>query len=164
MKDNSPIGQTIQNLKLHYYCNIALAVVLFALTAAQLIPGTSNSVALGVVAERYALMLTIIAIPASLKYFAYRLQKVIRPLEIEAAVEIYRKAFLVRLYSISFVTLANIVLFAISRNTNYFWLTVVLLIVYLFCKPSLVELESLTETPLPVEEAIDPNTSDADNE
>ena len=45
------------------------------------------------------------------------------------------------------VTLFHLCLYGISRNTNFFWFTVVLLIIFLFCRPSPVELESLMEEP-----------------
>jgi len=41
----------------------------------------------------------------------------------------------------------NIVLFTFSRNPNFMWLTVVLFIIFLFCKPSYIEVMNLTEMP-----------------
>ncbi len=37
----------------------------------------------------------------------------------------------------------NIVLYAYSFNMNFFWFTVVLFIIYVFCKPSYPELENV---------------------
>ena len=39
----------------------------------------------------------------------------------------------------------NISLYAISGNMNFFWFTIVLFIIYVFCKPSYPELANLAE-------------------
>lgn len=134
-------------LKQHYYGNIILLAVFFLLIFCSVIPPFTNSRFVSVSIERYAIMVTIIAIPVSLKLFAFRLKKTPRTLGTAAAIGKYRNIFLLRLYSISVVTLMHIFLFGISRNTNFFWFTVVLFIVFLFCKPSYEELQSLSEEP-----------------
>ncbi len=146
MKDRNTMDKTIALLKRHYYANIILMAAAFLLILFRIIPLFTDGQSVGVTMERYAIMITIIAIPVSLKLFAYRLKKITRPLEIPTAVEVYKKASFLRLYTISAVTLMHIILFGISRNMNFFWFTVVLFIVFLFCKPSYEELENLTET------------------
>lgn len=153
--------KTIRLLKKHYYGSIILLVAVFLLVLFKVIPLFMGEQAINVTAERYAIMLTIIAIPVSLKYFADRLKKLPRPLETATAAGKYKNAFFWRLYTISGVTLAQILLFGISRNMNFFWFTVVLFIVFIFCRPSNQELESLTTTPAeetPVE-GVEPDQS-----
>lgn len=145
MKTRSTMDKTVGLLKIHYFGNIILLAVVFLLVVFSIIPLFIDREIVNVTAERYAIMITIIAIPVSLKFFASRLKKIGRPQEITAASKKYKSAFFLRLYAISVVTLINILLFGISRNMNFFWFTVVLFIVFLFCKPSYNELESLTE-------------------
>ena len=147
MNDRQAMEKTIQLLKVHYYGSILLLAVIFVLTLFSPVPFFTEGQAISVTAERYAIMITIIAIPAALKFFAYRLKKISRPAPTAKATDEYKKASFLRLYIISAVTLINIFLFAISRNMNFFWFTVVLFIVFLFCKPSYPELEILTQTP-----------------
>ena len=156
MKNGATMDKAIKLLKGHYYGNIILLAVVFLLILFRIVPLFADGQAVNVTAERYAIMITILAIPVSLKFFAYRLKKIPRPVETVAATEKYKNASFLRLYTISAVTLMHIMLFGISLNMNFFWFTVVLFIVFLFCKPSYEELESLTEVPgeqnLPEEE------------
>lgn len=138
---------TIWLLNKHYYGSILLLVLAFLAVLLLAFPPIAMEQAVGIIIERYAIMITIIAIPFSLKFFAHRLKKLERPLETEIAIIKYKRASYLRLYTLSAVSLMLILLFAISRNMNYFWFTVVLFIVFLFCKPSFAELENLTIAP-----------------
>lgn len=149
--------KTIGLLKRHYYGNIILLAIVFLVILFRIVTlFTDGQSVSGVTVERYAIMITIIAIPVSLKFFAHRLKKIPRPSETVAATEKYKNASFLRLYTISTVTLMHILLFGITRNMNFFWFTVVLFIVFLYCKPSYEELGNLTEIPgeqdLPQEE------------
>jgi hypothetical protein len=146
MRNIDKTNKTIELLKWHYYGNIVMLAVVFLPVLSRVIPFfTDGQMSVSVTMERYAIMISIIAIPVSLKFFAHRLKKLPRPLETATAAEKYVNASFLRLYVISGVTLMHIVLFGISRNMNFFWFTVVLFIVFLFCKPSYEELKSLTE-------------------
>lgn len=134
-------------LKGHYYGNIILLAVIFLLAIFSVIPLLTAEQVINITIERYAIMITIILIPVSLKFFAHQLKKIPRPSEVVIATEKYKKASFLRLYTISAVTLMHIILFSISRNMNFFWFTVVLFIVFLYCKPSRGELQSLIEEP-----------------
>ncbi|MBK5196166.1 MAG: hypothetical protein JJE08_09110 [Proteiniphilum sp.] len=134
-------------LKGHYYVNIISLALLFLLILFRVIPLFRESDIIGVTMERYAIMISIIAIPLALKYFAHRLKKIPRPAETYITVRKYKNASYLRLYTISAVTLLNILLFGFSRNTNFMWITVVLFIIFFYCKPSYTELASLTEEP-----------------
>ncbi|RNC66917.1 hypothetical protein [Proteiniphilum sp. X52] len=147
MKNVNTMEKTIRLLKGHYYGNIILLATIFLLAISSLIPFFANGEVISVTTERYAIMISIIAIPSSLKFFAHQLKKMPRPAETKRATEKYKNASFMRLYTISAVTLTHIILFILSRNMNFFWFTVVLFIVFLFCKPSYQELENLTETP-----------------
>ena len=61
----------------------------------------------------------------------------------ERVIKLYKRAFFLRLYIVTIVALANILLYALSRNTNFMWLTVVLFVVFAFCRPSLGEIENM---------------------
>lgn len=145
MKESDTIEKAIKLLKGHYYGNILLLAVIFLLFIFKLIPHFWEGMEINVTAERYAIVISIITIPLSLKYFADQLKKIPRPSEVPIATEKYKKASSLRLYSISAITLMHIILFGISRNMNFFWFTVVLFIVFLYCRPSKLELQNLAE-------------------
>lgn len=147
MNHTELIHKAVKLLKQHYYGNIIVLALLFLLILFGVIPLQIDGLLVNVTAERYAIMLTVLAIPFSLKYFAYRLKKLPRPMTVTPAIDKYKSASFIRLYILCAVVLMNILLYGISRNMNFFWLTVVSLAVFLFCQPSYNELESLTEKP-----------------
>ncbi len=138
------LQKTIKLLNTHYFASIFLLAALFVSVIFRIVPFFTEAHPLSVVAERYAVMAVIIAIPLSLKLFALRIKKPAFPLAIPAAAKKYKNASFLRLYVLVAITLANIFLFAFTRNMNFFWFTVVLFLVFLFCKPSYGELENLT--------------------
>ena len=141
-------NKVITLLKRHYYATFLLLAGLFLLVLLRLIPFPEGLLSGSVVLERYAIMITIIVIPMALKLFADSLKKIQRPLDPSEADRKYKKLYYLRLYSIAGVTLMNILLYGFSRNSNFMWLTVVLFIIFLFCKPSVVELTGLSEPPM----------------
>lgn len=147
MNESPVIDHTIRLLKRHYYGNIIFLAGLFLAVLLGMFPFLEAAVPVRVTVERYALIITIITIPAALKLFADRLKKIPRPSETEAALHRYKKISYLRLYMISGVTLMNIGLFTFSRNPNFMWFTVVLFIIFLFCRPSYIEAMSLTGMP-----------------
>jgi len=147
MSEENKKERLITVLRRHYYGNVISLVLLFLLMLLRVIPIFRESELIGVTLERYAIMISIIAIPLALKLFAQRLKKVRRPAETAVALRKYKNASFLRLYIISAVTLLNILLFGISRNSNFMWITVVLFIIFLYCKPSYIELVTLTEVP-----------------
>ncbi len=145
MNNRNIIESAIKLLKIHYYGNIILLAIFFLLLLFGLIPLFVDSRAVNITLERYVIMITIIVIPVALKFFASRLKKAVLPMEAAIAATKYKNIYFVRLYTIGVVTLMQIILFALSRNMNFFWFTVVLFIIFIFCKPSYEELESLTK-------------------
>lgn len=95
--------------------------------------------------ERYIIVITIIAIPSILKLFAHLLSKVPQGVNIDIAISKYKKAFYTRLYTISSLSLLNIILYDYSGNMNFFWITTVLFLLFIYCKPSFPELERLVK-------------------
>lgn len=163
MKDDDKMERLIVHLKRHYYGNIVSLVLFFLLILFRAIPLFRESDLIGVSFERYAIMISIIAIPVALKFFADRLKKILRPIEKDIAVRKYKNASYLRLYTLSAVTLLNIVLFGFSRNTNFMWITVILLLIFLYCKPSYTELVSLTEVPEVKTKAEEENMEEPEN-
>ncbi|MDD2299326.1 MAG: hypothetical protein PHU69_06750 [Fermentimonas sp.] len=136
---------TISSLKLQYWLSIAVLASFFLLIIFDLIPFPFEKNDISVTLERYAIVITIIAIPAALKLFAVMLKKVPSSPDTELVVKSYKKASSIRLLIINVATLMNISLYAISGNMNFFWFTIVLFIIYVFCKPSYPELANLAE-------------------
>ena len=136
---------TISSLRLQYWLSIAVLASFFLLIIFDLIPFPFEKNDISVTLERYAIVITIIAIPAALKLFAVMLKKVPSSPDTELVVKSYKKASSLRLLIINVATLMNISLYAISGNMNFFWFTIVLFIIYIFCKPSYPELANLAE-------------------
>lgn len=137
--------RTIKELNRHYRINITVLAVLFLSALFPLVGCFENSQPVSAVAERYAIAITLIAIPVALKLFAEKIKKVPEKTGQRQAVKLYRRAWFLRLYGMSLLTLGNIVLFALSRNNNFMWLAAVLFVVLAFCKPSFEELENIIE-------------------
>lgn len=135
------MNEIIKKLNLHFYGSVIVLALLFLLVLTKQISFAADA-SVGIIAERYSIGLTLIAIPVALKLFADKVKK--NNADILTS---YTSASLLRLYIINVMTLANIVLYAMSHNMNFVWLTVVLFVVYLFCRPSLAELQGLAEAP-----------------
>lgn len=155
MRSENKIFETIRLLKRHYWGNILFLALLLLITLFDIISLFGDKQQVSVTLERYAIMVPIIAIPLLLKYFANRVKKAARPVEIAAAIEIYKKASYLRLYTLSAITLGQIILFGYSQNMNFFWFTVVLFVVFLFCSPSYEELYEMIEMDTNEEESLE---------
>lgn len=138
--------KAIRQLRLQYDIHVTVTFVIFLLTLLKVIDFSSSGLSIGVVAERYALLITLIAAPLMLKWFSDKMKKSQQKYDSPDAIKLYKSANAIRLFTVTIITLGNILLFAISRNANFMWLTVVLFIVYFFCRPSYPELMSLIET------------------
>ncbi len=133
----------IKKLNYHFWVSIIVLGALFLLVLTRQI-NFADYLNVGVVAERYSIGLTLVAIPIALKLFADTIKKHFNNSTPELAIKVYSKSSLLRLYIINTMALVNIILLAMSNNSNFIWLTVVLFVVYIFCKPSYDELLSLT--------------------
>lgn len=132
----------MKRLQIHYYSCITIVAGL--LTGSFFIePRAPLLLQLSV--EIYVIVITLLTIPLALKYFAAILRKTPAEILPDIALGIYRKAYLRRLYALTVVALGNITLFALSGNRNFMWLSVVLLLTYLFCKPSQQELSAMSK-------------------
>jgi len=132
----------INLLKRHYWISIAVMALLFllALVRATL---ADPLVQTTVTVEMYAIAITLLAIPGALKLFAEKIRKVSQGSSRETIVKRYRNAWLLRIYVVNLVAAGNILLYGLSQGRNFMWLALVSFIVYMFCQPSLQELESV---------------------
>ncbi len=135
--------KTIKGLNGHYYTGILVVAVLFLLVFFN--PGgfISRPQSVGLTVEMYAIVLTLTAIPVALKLFAEKVKKIPRGAGRDKTVKHYQKAWLLRMYMVNAVTAGNIFLYALSQSKNFIWLAVISFIVYMFCKPSYQELETI---------------------
>jgi hypothetical protein len=119
----------------------------------KLTPFFAEKQIVNIIIERYIIVITIIAIPGILKLFAHLLSKVPQGVDIDLAINKYKKAFYTRLYTISSLSLINIILYDYSGNMNFFWITTVLFLLFIYCKPSFPELEKLVRPVVETEES-----------
>ena len=154
IETNKKLDATIKLLRKHYRLNIIILIILFILAMFKLIPFFAEKHIVNIIIERYIIVITIIAIPGILKLFAHLLSKVPQGVDIDLAINKYKKAFYTRLYTISSLSLIDIALYDYSGNMNFFWITTVLFLLFIYCKPSFPELEKLVR---PVEEIEEDN-------
>ena len=153
IETNKKLDATIKLLRKHYRLNIIILVILFLLAMFKLTPFFAEKQAVNIIIERYIIVITIIAIPGILKLFAHLLSKVPQGVDIDLAIDKYKKAFYTRLYTISSLSLINIILYDYSGNINFFWITTVLFLLFIYCKPSFPELEKLVKPFEEIEES-----------
>lgn len=146
IEEDKKIDTIIGLLKRQYLTIIILLVILLVMALFKITPFFPEKESVSVVLERYIIVLSIIAIPGSLKLFANLLKKVPRGIDIELAIRKYRSAYNIRLYTLSALALLNIILFDYSANLNFFWITIVIFILFFYCKPSFPELERLIDS------------------
>lgn len=137
------IDATVKLLKTHYWINIIVLATLFILAMFKLTPFFEEKQVVNIVVERYIIVITIMTIPGILKLFSVLLKKVPKEARPEIVFSKYKKAYYTRLYTIGLLTLINIFLYDYSGNLNFFWITAVLFILYIYCKPSFPELKKL---------------------
>ncbi len=161
MNRTGNVTTTVQKLQRHFLFSLLLTGLLLLLVLFQLLPFWRESQPIHITLERYLIVVTLITIPLILRWFSKRLRNSNPPLAWEEARRCYQQAFLWRHYILTLVTLLHVVLFGISRNMNFFWFAVVLFIVFLFCRPSQQELESLLTEPV---DSADVEQENQDNE
>jgi len=141
-QDNSE--KAIKTLQLHYYINIITVCLLFILILFKIVILSDNPQPLSLAMNQYSILITLLIIPTALKFFSYQIKKA-SPTNIEEAIKLYKSAFFMRLYPISLVIIGNILLYALSNNTNYIWIALAVILFMFFCRPSVVELDNLIE-------------------
>ena len=134
--------RTIKGLNRHYYISMVVLAVFFLIVLLKAI-GFGTPVSVTVTAEMYAIAVTLIAIPVALRLFAEKVRKIPKGTGKDRAMKRYKDAWLLRLYIVNAVTAGNIFLYALSQSKNFIWLAVISFIVYMFCKPSYQELETV---------------------
>ena len=148
IETDKKLDATIKLLRTHYRLNIIILVILFLLAMFKLTPFFAEKQIVNIIIERYIIVITIIAIPGILKLFANLLAKVSHNANTDFVINKYKRAFYIRLYTISTLALINIILYDYSGNLNFFWITTVLFILFIYCKPSFPELEKLLKPDL----------------
>lgn len=141
---NAKIDKAIKTLQLHYYLNIIIVCLFFILILLKIVSLTNNPQSLSLALNQYSIIFSLLIIPAALKYYSHQIKKAL-PTNIEEALRVYKSAFYMRLYPISLVISGNILLYALSNNTNYIWIALAIILFMFFCKPSEVELGNLIE-------------------
>ncbi|MGI6073526.1 MAG: hypothetical protein ACOYEA_02645 [Fermentimonas sp.] len=143
MKDKMIPGKVAKHLKMHYWTHLVVLALLFIAVLFKLVSFVEEPLTANVSLEMFAIIITIVVIPTALKMYAVMLEKLTKDDGFEERVKRYKQASYMRLYSVSAVSLMNIILFAFYRNNNFMWLAILIFVVYIFCKPSYEELHSL---------------------
>jgi hypothetical protein len=134
--------ETIKVLNRHYYIGIVVLAVFFLLVILKPM-GFGSLVRVTMTAEMYAIGITLLAIPVALKLFAEKIKKIPKGTGKNSTMKRYKNSWLLRMYIVNAVTAGNVFLFAFSQNRNFMWLALISFLVYMFCKPSCQELETI---------------------
>ena len=126
----------IRNLKLLFYVAFAIQIAFFVSFAFKWINILPDSAFIPVFVERYALLITLIAIPGALKLFSVIMNKNKHPEDKDYTTALYIKAFIARFGILFLVASLNIVLYAFSLNQNFMLCTLITLTAYIFSYPS----------------------------
>ncbi|MDR1743508.1 MAG: hypothetical protein LBR48_06775 [Dysgonamonadaceae bacterium] len=138
--------KTLRQLNIYYFASVTALATLFVLSILNIVRFSKTPQPVNLTVEMYAVVITIVMIPVALKMFAERLKKIRQKgLNPSEAIKQYKTAYFVRFYAFMLLAIGNILLYMWSWNMNFFWLTVVLLVVFLFCKSSEKEIFSMTE-------------------
>ena len=135
------VNQTVKRLNGVHQVVIITLVVLMLASMFGLFKLFASDADAGVVAERYAIGLTLIAIPLSLKLFADRIKKMKSGDDgMELKISRFKNAFYLRISILSVVGFVNILLYSIMQNSNFMWLAAITFIAFAFCRTSAGEL------------------------
>lgn len=139
---NSLEDITIKRLKKHFYIHVSVVILLFLLIFFNVIPFPDYSESIGLTTQTYTIMLTLVALPASLKLYSVNIKKK-QTDDKEKTVHFFREIYFQRLYMVAFAVSINMLLFGFTRVQNYAWLALISLIIYAFCMPQEADLHSL---------------------
>ena len=126
----------VQNLKRLFYIVFTIQAAFFISFAFKWIKIFPDSVNISVVVERYALLITLVSIPAALKLFSVIMKKNNYPNEEDKTTSLYIKAYLARFSILFLVASLNIILYGISLNQNYMLCTLITFTAYVFTYPA----------------------------
>ena len=135
----------IKQLNYIFYGSIISTIIFFVLVLFKVIPYGEPRV-LPLAVSQYSIIVTLLGIPLALKLYANTIKNIAGKFSIALVKNKYKNAFTLRLSIITLLTLGNIILFGISRNTNYMWAVIILLVFFIFCKPSETDLEKLYQS------------------
>ena len=121
----------ISSLKYLFYIAFGIQVIIFISITFKWIDLSREAIVVPVAIERYALLLTLVSIPAALKLFFYIMKRNKELQDENATNTVYVRAFIVRL-----VASVNVILFAFSFNQNFMLCTLITFTAYLFTYPS----------------------------
>lgn len=126
----------ISSLKYLFYIVFGIQVIVFVSVAFKWIDLSSEAIVVPVAIERYALLLTLVSIPAALKLFFYIMKRNKELQDGNATNTVYVRAFIVRFGILFLIASINIILFAFSFNQNFMLCTLITFTAYLFTYPS----------------------------
>ena len=138
------IDQTVKQLnKAHLIVIVTLVVLLLAVMFGLKSFPAGNAES-SVIAERYAIGLTLIVIPLSLKLFADKAKKITASKSGDKEkMKQFKNAFVTRLSLLGVVGLMNTVLYGFMQNSNFMWLAVITFLAFAFCRTSEGELTGI---------------------
>lgn len=141
------VNQTVKRLNGVHQVVIITLVVLMLAAMFGLFKLFASDADAGVVAERYAIGLTLIAIPLSLRLYANKINKINKIKKTKwgcdgmgLKMSRFKNAFYLRISILSVVGFVNILLYSIMQNSNFMWLAAITFIAFAFCRTSAGEL------------------------
>ena len=148
----SEIKKTYRQLQIIYSIFFAIGIIVFVvltlINLKQILHGGDANPVL----ERYAIGITLIGIPLSLKIYHYLMKKITNQRR-EKKMRFYNKIYIIRLGILEFVLACNAIGLYITGVRNFFYMIFITIIAFLFCLPNKMEFETLcdNENDVPIE-------------
>lgn len=138
----NPLDKLHLRLRIYYIATIVVSIIVFMLTVAYTTKYSINSP--NIILERYAIIITLIGIPASLRFFHKKL-KTLDHQNDSTYKSIYKTQYIIRLSILTMICFFNIVSLYITGSKNFYFMVIVSIFAFLLCAPQKIRIEETND-------------------
>ena len=139
------LNKTFRQLQIICFSFIVLGIILFCASTVLRLKLILHGAVANPVLERYGILLALIGIPVALKIYQYLMTRIVLQTQ-EKKVNYYRMVYLVRLMILELVLFLNAVGLYMTGLRNFFFISFITLVAFLFCLPNKTEFLTLCES------------------
>jgi len=130
-------------LRLYHIVTIGISIVSFMLVVAYT---TKYEINLhNVILERYAIIITLIGIPASLKLYHNKLKALKASKKNDTYLNAYKIQYIIRLSILTIICYFNIISLYITGSKNFYFMVIVTIFAFFLCAPQKLHIEDNEE-------------------
>ncbi len=138
------IKKTHRYLQIVFILTFLIGIVLFIGTTLLRLREILHGSTPNLLMERYGIVITLIAIPASLKVYHYFVSKMANQPE-KSKLDFYTRIYFLRLLILGFVLAFDAIGLYTTGSRNFFYMIFITLVTFLFCLPNKSEIATLCE-------------------